>query len=47
MKARESGARLGAIGRDHLGDLGHQFGRHDQLSHNVARRAADKPLQAS
>jgi hypothetical protein len=26
-KASERGARLGAIGRDHLGDLGHQFGR--------------------
>jgi len=28
-KASEGGARLGTIGRDHLGQVGHQFGRHD------------------
>jgi hypothetical protein len=30
-KAGEGGARFGAIGRDHLGKLGHHFGWHHQL----------------
>jgi hypothetical protein len=30
----EGRAGLGAIGGDHLGKLGHEFGRHDQLRHN-------------
>ena len=33
-KPREGGARLGTIGRDHLGQVGHQFGRDYQLRHN-------------
>ena len=33
-KPREGGARLGTIGRDHLGQVGHQFGRDYQLCHN-------------
>jgi hypothetical protein len=30
-KVSERGARLGAIGRDHLSEFGHQFGWNDQL----------------
>jgi hypothetical protein len=38
-KASEGGARLGAIGRDHLGEVGHQFGNppsaSEQARHSV------------
>ena len=40
-KAGEGGDRLGAIGRDHLGELGHYLRRDDQLRHDGARRAAE------
>jgi hypothetical protein len=39
-KASERGARLGAIGRDHLGEFSHQFGWDYQLCHDGPRGAA-------
>jgi hypothetical protein len=52
-KASEGGARLGAIGRDHLGEIGHEFGRDYQLRHNGPARVGvvvhdeDKPPEES
>ena len=40
-KANEGRARLGAIGGDHLGQVGHQLGRDYQLRNHVA-----EPLRA-
>jgi hypothetical protein len=39
-KTGESRARLGTIGGDHLGDLGHEFGRNDQLRYHRPGKAA-------
>jgi hypothetical protein len=36
-ETRESRARFWAIGRDHLGKLGHEFGRDHQLRYNCPR----------
>jgi hypothetical protein len=33
-KASEGGARLGTIGRDHLSEFGHEFGRDHQIRYN-------------